>query len=124
MLNIEFSMDFGTDWTWNPQFADISSTSYYLLSKVISDIFETSWNTYAELFDLEVSTKIRFSKRNNQRRRRAASDFTSVSIIMDFIPNENNTNVDNPSGNKPSFNIFFIRTFQSSSILNQTSYQI
>ncbi|CBY39432.1 unnamed protein product, partial [Oikopleura dioica] len=97
MLNIEFSMDFGTDWTWNPQFADKSSTSYYLLSKVIRDIFETSWNTYAELFDLEVSTKIRFSKRNNQRRRRAASDFTSVSIIMDFIPNENNTNVDNPS---------------------------
>jgi hypothetical protein len=100
MFNMEISMDFETDWTWNFQFADRSTTSYDILSKVVSDIFEASWNECAEVYELDVSSKILFSKQKAQRRRRAASDLTSVTIIMDFIPDANNTILDTPSGNK------------------------
>jgi hypothetical protein len=100
MFNMEISMDFETDWTWNSQFADRSTTSYDILSKVVSDIFEASWNECAEVYELDVSSKILFSKQKAQRRRRAASDLTSVTIIMDFIPDANNTILDIPSGIK------------------------
>ena len=81
-------MNFDSDWIWNPQLLDKSSASYNILAIVLKNIFESSWETCAQVNDLEVSPKIIFKKYSmdeNTRRRRAAGDLTSVSIVLTFI---------------------------------------
>ena len=81
-------MNFDSDWIWNPQLLDKSSASYNILAIVLKNIFESSWETCAQVNDLEVSPKIIFKKYSmdeNTRRRRAAGDLTSVSIVLNFI---------------------------------------
>lgn len=81
-------MNFDSDWIWNPQLLDKSSASYSILAIVLRNIFESSWETCAQVNDLEVSPKIIFKKYSmdgNTRRRRSADYLTSVSIELTFI---------------------------------------
>ena len=96
VLNLEVTMDFVTDWTWNPQLIDKSSSSYKLLTSVMTNTFEDSWTACADQNELEVEGKIRYLKGEITRARRAASSATSVSIKMDFNSIENLTNINTP----------------------------
>ena len=96
VINLEITMDFETDWTWNPQLIDKSSSSYKLLTSVMGNTFEDSWKACADHNELEVETKIRYLKGENIRARRAATSATSVSIKMDFNSIKNITNINTP----------------------------
>ena len=96
ILSLEITMDFLSDWTWRPQLADKSSSTNKLLTSVITSIFESGWTACAVDNDLEVSTKIKYSKGEQSRARRATSSSTTVTIIMDFNSIENKTNINTP----------------------------
>jgi hypothetical protein len=96
VVNLEITMDFVTDWTWNAQLIDKSSSYYELLTSVVTNTFEDSWTACADHNELEVEAKIRYLKGEKTRARRAASSATSVSIKMDFKSIENITNINTP----------------------------
>jgi hypothetical protein len=89
-------MDFVTDWTWNAQLIDKSSSYYELLTSVVTNTFEDSWTACADDNELEVEAKIRYLKGEKTRTRRATSSATSVSIKMEFNSIENITNINTP----------------------------